>query len=335
MVSCSPHVSPHTALFLAMCVGGIYFPPSANVSFSSRTWWRATWCMRFARRWRCWRSRSRSCTRGTLCWSGKTPCWSRWPTRISWARSPVSSTRAAARLHRCCSSTRSSPSTTTAHWLTAKGVRAPPIGPTSPRREPRYTRSNADFSQTGLEDPVRKDTRLLPSPWLHEAKRLDSALRVLRLRKSPSGDIFVCHREPRFEVRLPPLPGCTSLRHQQTPFKNVFIGSPWWAARRRGSRRAGAHSCGAGGQGSKGTEVFVFSDWATSGKGRFDHTGVTRILWHPPGSVLQGPSIRRSPAGRGRGALGEDPPQQEAMRVPRLGGWASARYAATKSLLSS
>lgn len=103
-----------------------------------RTWWRATWCMLFVRRLRCWRSRSRSCTRGTRCWNARTLCWSRWPTRISSTSWPTSSPKAAAHHRRCSSNNNNWRLSQTAPppWLTTRGVRASLISPTSPRRDP-------------------------------------------------------------------------------------------------------------------------------------------------------------------------------------------------------
>lgn len=123
-------------------------------SLSFRTWWRVTWCMLSGRRWRCWKNTSKSCMRGTLCWSGKTPCSSRWPARSSSGSCPNSSPRAAT-AHRhssfSSSSTRLSPTTwtiATPPCLTLRG-RVSDTSPTSHQCEPVRNEHASTFRDEG------------------------------------------------------------------------------------------------------------------------------------------------------------------------------------------
>lgn len=86
-------LGPITVLNKLNC---IYLPYGC---FSSRIWWKAILCMLYGRRWRSWRSRLKSCMRGTLCWSERTPCSSHWPTMISCLSSHPSSTSPLAARH--------------------------------------------------------------------------------------------------------------------------------------------------------------------------------------------------------------------------------------------
>lgn len=99
-----------------------------------RTWWRVTWCTPFARRWRCWKNTSRSCTRGTLSWNGRTPCWSLWLILSSLASFPANSFIAAAAAPRCSSSSRCPP-LSSPPYHSPRAARLSATSPTSRQRD--------------------------------------------------------------------------------------------------------------------------------------------------------------------------------------------------------
>lgn len=120
--------------------------PCSKVLFSLlRTWWRVTWCTLFARRWRCWKNTSRSCTRGTLSWNGRTLCWSRWLILSSSASFPVNSfmAAAAAAAARRCSSSSSSSLLPSPPYHSPRALRLSAISPTSPLRDSALDRTCA------------------------------------------------------------------------------------------------------------------------------------------------------------------------------------------------
>lgn len=170
---------------------------------SFRTWWRVTWCMPSVRRSRCWKSTSKSCTRGTLCWSARTPCWSRWPARTSSGSCPNSSLRAATAHHRCYSSSSSTRSSQTAKTTTMppchnlRGVRVFTTSPTSRQREP-CTHPQWTYSDTWTaeEVPVSKVNNCY-RPLLASIKAKGSALHSSFLIWAKiSSNILVYHHEP-------------------------------------------------------------------------------------------------------------------------------------------
>lgn len=204
--------------------------------FSPRIWWRAIWCMLFARRWRCWRSRSRSCTRGTPCWSVRTRCSSRWPTPSSSASWPVSSARGAAHRRRCCCSSNTSSSATAPLWVITRGVRASLISPTWAQRDPpppKNTRSDKHL----VVDPVRKDSSYhRPLSSIKQKPRLCIQYAPF---EDNNRDVFVYHQEPCFSVCTVLILGLHIIKTFTTPIKTSYSGSVF-GCRRRG-RGASAH----------------------------------------------------------------------------------------------
>lgn len=170
---------------------------------SFRTWWRVTWCMPSVRRWRCWKSTSKSCTRGTLCWSARTPCWSRWLAQTSLGSCPNSSLRVATAHHRFFSSSSSTRSSQTAKTTTTppchnlRGVRVFATSPTSRQREPRNPSTmNILRHMDSRGSSCQQSQQLLPSPFSSIKAKGLALHSSFSIWAKISSNVLVYHQEP-------------------------------------------------------------------------------------------------------------------------------------------
>ena len=152
-----------------------------------RIWWRAIWCTRCARRWRCWRSRSKSCTNGTRSWSARTPCSNRWPTAISCRNSPPSSPVRAARPRSSSSRPPAPPPSPPPRRAASPSPCPCPTSPTSPRREV------ALFSARGGRDDATRETSLRSASDTSFKRLTVSNNNYGKKNKKKQNQVCVCH----------------------------------------------------------------------------------------------------------------------------------------------